>query len=48
MAHPEVFMARTLGKRLPGPLTRLALRYIERNTSMDRRAITEAPLRQKP
>jgi len=30
MAHPEVFMARTLGKRLPGPLTTLALRYVER------------------
>ena len=30
MAHPEVFMARTLGKRLPRPLTTLALRYVER------------------
>ena len=30
MAHPEVFMARTLGKRLPRPLARLALRYVER------------------
>jgi len=29
MAHPEVFMARALGERLPGPLTKLALRYIE-------------------
>ena len=30
MAHPKVFMARTLGERLPGPLTTLALRYVER------------------
>jgi len=30
LAHPKVFMARTLGKRLPGPLTKLALRYVER------------------
>ena len=30
MAHPEVFMARTLGKRLPRPRTRPALRYVER------------------
>jgi dipeptidyl aminopeptidase/acylaminoacyl peptidase len=30
LAHPKVFMARTLGKRLPGPLTTLALRYVER------------------
>lgn len=30
MAHPEVFMARALGKRLPRPLTALALRYVER------------------
>lgn len=30
MAHPGAFMARVLGKRLPGPLTTLALRYVER------------------
>lgn len=29
MAHPEVFMRRTLRRRLPAPLTRLSLRYLE-------------------
>ena len=43
MAHPEVFMARTLGKRLPGPLTTLALRYIERTIGL--RFETFAPVR---
>ena len=43
MAHPEVFMTRTLGKRLPGPLTTLALRYIERTIGL--RFETFAPVR---
>lgn len=43
MAHPEVFMARTLGKRLPGPLTTLALRYIERTIGL--KFETFAPVR---
>jgi len=30
MAHPRVFMTRALGRHLPGPLTTLALRYVER------------------
>lgn len=43
MAHPEVFMARILGERLPGPLTRLALRYVER--AIGHRFETFAPVR---
>ncbi len=43
MAHPEVFMARTLGKRLPSPLTTLALRYVER--TIGHRFKTFAPVR---
>lgn len=43
MAHPEVFMARTIGERLPRPLTTLALRYIER--TIGHRFETFAPVR---
>lgn len=42
MSHPEVFMARTLGERLPGPLTKLALRYVER--TIGQRFETFAPV----
>ena len=30
MAHPKVFMARALGRHLPGPLAKLGLWYVER------------------
>jgi pimeloyl-ACP methyl ester carboxylesterase len=43
MAHPGVFMARILGERLPGPLTTLALRYVER--TIGHRFETFAPVR---
>ncbi|RDI75923.1 Alpha/beta hydrolase family [Gaiella occulta] len=42
MAHPEVFMRRTLRRRLPAPLTRLALRYLER--TIGQRFDTFAPV----
>ncbi len=43
MAHPEVFMARTLGRHLPGPSTTLALRWVER--TIGHRFETFAPVR---
>lgn len=43
MAHPGVFMGRILGERLPGPLTTLALRYVER--TIGHRFETFAPVR---
>lgn len=42
MAHPGAFMARVIGKRLPGPLTTLALRYVER--TIGQRFETFAPV----
>ena len=43
MAHPGVFMAGVLGERLPGPLTTLALRYVEH--TIGHRFETFAPVR---
>lgn len=43
MAHPGLFMERVLGQRLPGPLTSLALRYVER--TIGHRFETFAPVR---